>query len=73
MSKILRDEIEIEDTILSEKKKVHHVSFYSEKLHHYDYQIARIFEKLKRLVPKACLKSKKKSETSSNEILKFVT
>ncbi len=73
ISKVLKDEIEIGNTILSDKKVFHHVSYYLEKLHHYNYKIGYIFDKLKRLITKTCLKSKKKGETSSNEILKFVT
>ena len=73
VSKILKDEIEIANVILSDKKVFNHVSYYLEKLHHYNYKIGYIFDKLKKLIPKTCLKSKKKGETSSNEILKFVT
>ena len=73
VSKILKDEIEIENIILSDKKVFNHVSYYLEKLHHYNYKIGYVFDKLKKLIPKTCLKSKKKGETSSNEILKFVT
>jgi len=73
VSKILKDEIESGNKILSDKKVFNHVSYYLEKLYHYNYKISYIFDKLKKLIPKTCLKSKKKGETTSNEILKFVT
>ena len=57
-SKILKNKIEIDNTILSDKKNFHHVSYYLEKLHDYNYNINYIFDKLKRLIPKTCLKSK---------------
>jgi len=40
VSKILKDEIEIENIILSDKKIFNHVSYYLEKLHHYNNKIA---------------------------------
>ena len=73
VSKMLKDEIAIENTVLSDKKVFHHVSYYLEKLHHYNYRFNDILDKLKRLVAKTCLKSKKKGETSSNEVMDFVT
>ena len=65
--------IGIENTVLSDKKVFHHVSYYLEKLHHYNYRFNDILDKLKRLVAKTCLKSKKKGEISSNEVMDFVT
>jgi Transposase DDE domain. len=73
VSKTLKDEIEIKNIILSDKKVFHHVSYYLEKLHHYNYKLGVIFDKLKKLIPKTCLKSKRKGNISSNEIMKFIT
>ena len=73
ISKILKEEIEGENIILSDKKVFHQVSYYLKKLHCYSYRVLYIIEKLKILIPKTCLKSKKKGSTSSNEILEFVT
>lgn len=73
VSKILKDEIETQKRILSDKKVFNHVSYYLERLHCYNYKIGYIFDKLKKLVPKTCLKSKRKGSISSNEIMKFIT
>ena len=73
VSKILKDEIEIGNVILSDKKVFNQISYYLEKLHHYNYRLGDILYKLKKLIPKTCLKSKKKGETSSNEIMKLIT
>lgn len=73
LSNILRDEIEDKTLILSEKKIFQKIKYYLEKIHHYDYQICKILDKLKILVPKTCIKSRRKGEKSSDDILKLVT
>ncbi|UUV20070.1 transposase (plasmid) [Fusobacteria bacterium ZRK30] len=73
ISNILKDEIDNESLVLSEKKVFQKISYYLYKLHHYDYKIVSMLGKLRILVPKTCLKSKRKGEIISDEILKLVT
>lgn len=61
VSKILKDELEIENVILSDKKVFNHVSYYLEKSHHYSYKLVDILDKLKKIIPKLYLKSKRKA------------
>ncbi|MGL4910177.1 MAG: IS4 family transposase [Cetobacterium sp.] len=72
LSNILRDEIEDKSLIFSEKKIFQKIKYYLERIHHYDYTISKIIDKLKIVVPRSCLKSRRKGELSSEDILKLV-
>lgn len=69
LSNILRDEIEDKSLILSEKKIFQKIKYYLDRMHHYDYTICKIIDKLKLLDPKTCIKSRRKGESSSDDIL----
>jgi len=72
LSKILKDEVGDDSIVFSEKKIFKNITYYLYKLHHYDYKINRILDKLKVVVSRYCLKSKKKGFDSSDNILKLI-
>ncbi|MGL5988225.1 IS4 family transposase [Cetobacterium sp.] len=72
LSNILREEIEDKSLIFSEKKIFQKIKYYLDRIHHYDYKVFRIIDKLKILVPKTCIKSRRKGEFSSDDILKLI-
>lgn len=72
LSNILRDEIEDKRLIFSEKKIFQKIKYYLERIHYYDYTVCRIIDKLKILITKTCIKSRRKGEYSSDDILKLI-
>ena len=72
ISNLLKDEMSADDVILSEKKIFQKISYYLKNFHHYGYQIAAILKKLRILVPKTCIKSKRKGSMLSDEILRTI-
>ncbi|MGL5623827.1 hypothetical protein, partial [Cetobacterium sp.] len=72
LSNILREEIEDKSLIFSEKKIFQKIKYYLDRIHHYDYKIFRIIDKLKILIPKTCTKSRRKGDFSSDDILKLI-
>lgn len=70
ISNLLKDEIADSDIILSEKKVFQKISYYLKNFHHYGYQIGMVLKKLRILIPKTCIKSKRKGSSLSNEILR---
>ena len=72
LSKILKDEVDDDSLVFSEKKVFKNIAYYLYKLHHYDYKVNRIIDKLKIVVSRDCLKSKKKGVDSSDSILKLI-
>ena len=72
LSNILRDEIEDKRLIFSEKKIFQKIKYYLERIHYYDYTVCRIIDKLKILITKTCIKSRRKGEYRSDDILKLI-
>ena len=70
ITNILKDEIVDSDIILSEKKIFQKISYYLKIFYRYDYKIGSILEKLRILIPKTCIKSKRKGSALSDEILR---
>ncbi|MGL4533904.1 MAG: IS4 family transposase [Fusobacteriaceae bacterium] len=60
ISNILKNEIDDNDIVLSEKKIFQKISYYLKYFHRYGYKISTVLEKLYILVPKTCLKSRMK-------------
>ena len=73
LSKMFKDDAYEKSIVLSETKVFKKISYYLYKLHHYNYKTTPIMRKLKILIPRTCLKSKKKGMYLSDEILKLVT
>lgn len=73
ISNLLKDEIATDEIILSEKKVFQKISYYLKNFHHYGYRITNILEKLRILVPRTCIKSKRKGSILSDEILRTLS
>lgn len=72
ISNLLKDEIADKKIILSEKKVFQKINYYLKNFLHYGYQIVPVLKKLCILLPKTCIKSKRKGSPLSDEILRVL-